>query len=98
MKARGHGLPGRSAFSIYIFDKRDLKVLIYLFSCASTVIAGAVTQVYHFRFFPTINGEWTGFWTILVFAAYFLLSAFPLIINIREDILWKLAFARRDIL
>ena len=30
MKARGYGLPGRTAFSIFIFDKRDLKTLLYI--------------------------------------------------------------------
>jgi len=89
MKARGYGLPGRSAFSIFRFDKRDAMGLGYILTCAAAVITGAALGAYRFRFFPTILGEWTGFWTVAVFAAYFALAAFPIIVNISEAITWK---------
>ena len=89
MKGRGFGLPGRTAFSIFRFDRRDLYALIYIFSSAAVVIAGAATGAYHFRYFPTIGGQWTGFGTIVIFAAYLVLCLFPLIINIKDDITWK---------
>jgi energy-coupling factor transport system permease protein len=88
MKARGHGLPGRTAFSIFRFDRRDLFALVYILVCAGIVMLGAATKVYHFRYYPTLKGEWTGA-TLIVFAAYFALGLFPMIINIREDIVWK---------
>jgi len=89
MKARGYGLPGRTAFSIYRFDRRDSKAVLYILACVSVVIVGAITEAYRFRYFPTIRGEWTGLPTITVFAAYFALGAFPIIVNIREGLLWK---------
>jgi len=88
MKSRGYGLPGRTAFSIFRFDRRDARALAYILGCSAVVIAGSVTGVYHFRYFPTIKGEWTGLRTILVFIAYFALGAFPMIANIKEDIKW----------
>ena len=87
MKARGYGLPGRTAFSIFRFDKRDLWALIYILACVAIVITGAAIGAYHFRYFPTIRGEWTC-GAIVVFAAYFALAAFPLIVNIKEDLTW----------
>jgi energy-coupling factor transport system permease protein len=89
MKARGYGLPGRTAFSIYRFAGRDGKAAVFILACVAIVIAGAVTEVYRFRYFPTIMGEWTGLPTLVVFAAYFALGALPVIVNIREDLIWK---------
>ncbi|MCL2564377.1 MAG: energy-coupling factor transporter transmembrane protein EcfT [Defluviitaleaceae bacterium] len=89
MKARGYGMPGRTAFSIYSFDKRDGYAILYILFCVVTVITGVLTGAYHFRYFPTIRGEWTGLSTITVFFVYFALGAFPIIVNIREDLIWK---------
>ena len=89
MKNRGYGLPGRTAFSIYRFCNRDAYALLYMLVCATIIMAGAVTGVYHFRYFPTIRGEWTGASTVTVFAAYFALGTFPIIINIKEGLSWK---------
>ena len=88
MKGRGYGLPGRTAFSIFRFDKRDGYALLYILACSAVVIAGNFTGAYHFRYFPTIKGEWTGA-ALIVFAAYFTLGAFPIIVNIKEDIVWE---------
>jgi len=89
MKARGYGLPGRTAFSIYRFDNRDGKAVVFILTCVAIVIAGSVSGAYRFRYFPTIRGEWAGFSTMFVFVAYFALGILPIMINIREDLLWK---------
>jgi len=89
MKGRGYGLPGRTAFSIFRFDRRDASALVYILVCSAVVIAGAAMGAYHFRYYPTVQGQWTGFWTFVVFAAYFALGAFPIILNIKEDVAWK---------
>ena len=88
MKSRGYGLPGRTAFSIFRFDRRDARALTFILACAAIVVTGAATGSYHFRYFPTIKGEWTGLWTIPVFIAYFALCTFPIIANINEDVKW----------
>lgn len=88
MKCRGYGLPGRTAFSIYRFDKRDGFALLYILVCALVIISGSAAGVYRFRYYPTVKGEWTGA-TILVFTAYFALGAFPLLINAKEEIVWR---------
>lgn len=91
MKGRGYGLPGRTAFSIFRFTLRDACALAFIAACAAAVIAGAVTGAYHFRYFPTIRGEWSGF----VFVAYFALAAFPIIVNLKEDLAHCNAMRRR---
>jgi len=94
MKGRGYGLPGRTAFSIFRFDRRDGYALAYILACAAIVISGNFTGAYHFRYFPTVKGEWTGT-TLIIFAAYFALCVYPLIINVKEDLVWK-DLARRQ--
>ena len=89
MKGRGYGLPGRTAFSIFRFCRRDAYALGYISACAALVFAGAAVGAYHFRYFPTIRGEWAGAATVAVFAAYLALGLFPIIVNLKEDLVWK---------
>lgn len=89
MKGRGYGLPGRTAFSNFRFRKRDGYALAYILVCAAVVIAGSLTGVYRFRYFPSIRGEWAGAYTIVVFATYLALGAFPLLVNLKEDLVWR---------
>jgi len=89
MKCRGYGLPGRTAYSIYHFDRRDRSALVFIAACAAIVMGGSAMGAYHFRFFPTVKGQWSGIWTIIVFAAYFALCVFPLLISIKDEIIWK---------
>ena len=89
MKGRGYGLPGRTAFSIFRFNRRDGYVLAYIFAGVAVVIIGAVMGVYSFHYFPVIKGEWTGVYTVVVFAAYFALCMLPMVLNLKEDLMWK---------
>jgi len=89
MNGRGYGLPGRTAFSIFRFERRDGCVIACILACAAVVIVGAITGAYHFRYFPSVMGRWTGGHTVAVFAAYFTLGALPIIANLKEDLIWK---------
>ena len=89
MKNRGYGLPGRTAFSVFRFTKQDGYALVYIFFCAAVVIFGTISGASYFRYFPTVKGEWLGLGTIAVFMAYFALGIFPLMLNLREDLIWK---------
>lgn len=85
MKSRGYGLPGRTAFSIFYFTKRDGIACAYILANTAAIIIGVMTGSYHFRYFPTIRGSQT----LWIFACYFALGAFPLIINLKEDFIWR---------
>lgn len=92
MKARGYGLPGRTAFSIFRFDRRDAYAMVHILACAGLIITGAVLEVFRFRYFPTIRHiaqDWSMFWTVALFIVYLTLGAFPLIVNWKEDIVWR---------
>ena len=89
MKARGYGLPGRTAFSIFRFERRDAWAILYIAACAAIVLIGAGTGAYHFRYFPTIRGRWSGPATIVVFCAQFALGLLPILLNVKEARTWK---------
>jgi energy-coupling factor transport system permease protein len=89
MKCRGYGLPGRTAFSIYRFDKRDLRALIFIAACGLTIITGASLGALDFRYFPTIKGAGASPLSIILYATYSALCATPLILNLKESAKWK---------
>ena len=89
MKSRGYGLPGRTAFSIFAFDKRDKKVLICILVLGIYTLVGNLMGRMYFGFFPSINWADASVFGTSVFAAYSLLCICPVIIEIREVRRWK---------
>lgn len=89
MKARGYGLPGRTAFSIYRFDKRDRKALLIIGGLGLYVIIGALFGGVYFRYFPTMKGVEVSVYSVSVFLAYFAMSISPVAIELWEDRKWK---------
>ena len=88
MKSRGYGLPGRSSFSIFRFDKRDGKALCFLLGCLAYLLAGRFSGVMYWQYFPYMNGTEIGIYKATVFAVYFALCFMPVILNIWEDRKW----------
>ena len=88
MKSRGYGLPGRTAFSVYRFDKRDRQALICLLVLGAAVLAGATFDSLTWRYFPTVKWSTTPL-SFGVLAAYTALCALPLILNWKEDRKWN---------
>lgn len=89
MKSRGYGLPGRTAFSIYMFDERDRLVLIWLLFCGLFILSGIISGGMYFRYYPTIKYAEITTFTFCFFLVYLLLCLTPVIINIKEDRTWK---------
>lgn len=89
MKSRGYGLKGRTAFSIYRFDKRDRSALLFLMFCGAYVIFGAFRGALYWRYFPTLKGVGFGLYPLSVFLCYFVLCVSPVLMNLMEDRKWK---------
>ena len=89
MKARGYGIPGRTAFSIFNFDKRDKKALICILLLGIYILVGNLTGGVYITFFPSIKTAGVSVYGISIFAAYLLLCICPVIIEIREVRKWK---------
>jgi energy-coupling factor transport system permease protein len=91
MKSRGYGLKGRSAFSIYRFEKRDGALLSFLLACGLYIVLGGFGGSISWQYFPVMKatGTSTGFYSVSIFICYLFLCMTPVIINIVEDIKWK---------
>lgn len=89
MKARGYGLPGRTAFSIFTFDKRDKKALTCIALLGLYTLFGYITGGMYFRYFPSVKANEPSLFGFSVFFAYLILCMYPIIIECWEAIKWK---------
>lgn len=89
MKDRGYGLPGRTAFSIYRFDRRDKWALLFLLLCGGGVLAGVFAGKLKFVYMPVLSGATFDFWQAGAFVLYLAMCAMPVIINGKEGLKWK---------
>ena len=89
MKSRGYGHPGRTAFSIFTFDKRDKKALLCIVILGIYTLAGSFSGEMHFRYFPSLQVSGFSIFGISVFVAYLALCICPIIIEAWEVIIWK---------
>ncbi len=88
MKSRGYGLTGRTAFSIYRFEKRDgIALLALALLCLGACLphlTGAVTWVYY----PRMTGRLAGFVQMTAYLCYMGACLLPLMIDLEEDRKW----------
>ncbi|MDR3296465.1 MAG: energy-coupling factor transporter transmembrane protein EcfT [Clostridiales Family XIII bacterium] len=89
MRGRGYGLPGRSAFSIYRLEGRDLRALFFMGAMGAYVVAGNWAGGLYWRYFPGLRGVSATFFSCSLFAAYFILCMTPFVIDRIEDRKWK---------
>ena len=89
MKSRGYGLPGRTAFSIYRLDDRDRAALLWLCFCGFFFLCGSLAGGTEWRYYPTIRGAALTPMTAALQAVYLALCLTPVILNRKEDLVWK---------
>ncbi len=89
MRARGYGLPHRSSFSIFRFDRRDAITLIIIISLSVIVALGCYCGMNNIIYYPDIVMEKINLWSINVYLAYFVLLMIPVIIDLLEEYKWK---------
>ena len=89
MKSRGYGHSGRTAFSIFTFDKRDKKALLCIIILGIYTFLGNIFDGMYFRYFPSMKANDFGVFGLSVFIAYLTLCICPIIIEIWEVRKWK---------
>ncbi len=89
MKSRGYGIPGRTAFSIFTFDKRDKKALIFILLLGIYTLLGNFMGKIAFQFFPSMKIADVSVFGISIFVAYLLLCICPIVIELWEVRKWK---------
>ena len=89
MKSRGYGLEGRTAFSVYRWEKRDSAAVLFLLYCAGYILVGSAVDGIRWQYYPMTGGEWRSPFAISIFLAYLALCIMPLYINGREAAKWR---------
>ena len=89
MKSRGYGLTGRTAYSNYVFDKRDVTALIYLAVTITYFLIGTLLGKINYRYFPSMRGTDMSFYSTSIFISYIMICIKPIIIEIWEELKWR---------
>ena len=89
MKARGYGLPGRTAFSIFRLDSRDKLLLVGLGGIVIVLIGGVILDQHRVQYFPRIIIPETTSFSYILYGVYTILCLLPIILNVVEDLKWK---------
>ncbi len=89
MRARGYGLSGRTTFSIFTFRKRDVGAILLSLLLSAVVLFGVVGGVIPIQYFPSFLVGGDSPFGIVVFLAYCILCAYPLLIEFWEVRKWK---------
>ena len=89
MKSRGYGKMERTAYSIYRFDSRDAAFLIVMALTAILFVADFATGGIYFRYYPSVRMNATTILSVSGQLAFFVFCNLPVMLNIREDMVWK---------
>jgi energy-coupling factor transport system permease protein len=90
MKARGYGLKGRTNFSLFKIENRDKFTFIFMTILFIYIMLGFFHHLYDFTFYPTISSLVVTKSNLVHFVSVFVLMVFPFIIEVKENIQWKL--------
>ncbi len=89
MKSRGYGLPGRSAFSIYRFSRRDRCALLFLGLCGGLLVLGTALGGLAWNYFPAIGGRLFQLPSLGLYLLHLALGLMPVFLDRREEKLWR---------
>ena len=89
MRARGYGLKGRSIFSVFPFEKKDLLMLAVLAAAAAAVLGGYFAGVFDFSYYPAADQVAFGSGLIVQTVILSALMLLPAVLEIKEKIKWN---------
>ena len=89
MKSRGYGSAGRTAYSIYRFERRDGTALLILAAlCAGTAVPWLLGGI-EWSFYPAMTGSMLGPVQLLSYLSFSGICLMPTIIDLTEDCKWN---------
>ena len=91
MKARGYGLKGKTHYNTYILTLRDFIFLAFIIAFDIFFLIVLVSGTYKFEFYPGITKIVFDTRFIITIIIYFAFMGLPIIINLLEEIRWKLS-------
>ena len=89
MKSRGFGWIGRTAYSIYTFEKRDAKVLLSFAVFILAAVLPCIVNWTEWTYYPQFTGILFGPIQVMGYLCYSAALLMPLIIDLMEDRKWN---------
>lgn len=89
MKSRGYGLPGRTAFSIYKFHKRDSIVLTTMSVCTMAFIWLVANDKMCYRYYPVFERNLANIWSVMAYTLFVVICSIPMLIDICDSYRFK---------
>ena len=89
MKSRGYGGLGRTAFSIYVFEKRDGITIALLALLGAGAALPHISGLMGWTYYPGLSGALLGPVQILAYLCYGGMCNLPLMIHLMEDRKWN---------
>ncbi len=89
MKSRGYGLPGRTAFSIYKFHKRDSIALTAMSVCTIAFIWLVTNDKMYYRYYPVFERNLANIWSMMAYALFVVICSIPMLIDICDSYRFK---------
>lgn len=95
MRARGYGLEGRTAFSLFRLDKRDKKLLLIMTGLLAVILGGIFDGYADVLYNPEIlvGGFPITIKTLLFYTAYAVFGLIPLLLDGLEKRKWRSLYA-----
>lgn len=95
MRARGYGLEGRTAFSLFRLDRRDKKLLLIMTGLLAVILGGIFDGYADVLYNPEIivGGFPITIKTLLFYAAYAVFGLIPLLLDGLEKRKWRSLYA-----
>lgn len=89
MRARGYGVKKRSTFSLFVLEKRDVKMLVYITILISVCLYGVFTGYMTYYYYPTFMELYWSMDYLLFYFDYLILLSIPIMTNVKEGIKWR---------
>lgn len=88
MRARGYGLRGRTAYTIFRFTASDAVVLVLTLLLVSAVLVLTLVGDVNYAYYPTLGTVGHGAADLALYAALTLLCGGSILMEVKETILW----------
>jgi len=89
MRSRGYGLPGRTAYSNYRFDRRDSMAVAAMMVLMAMVVSAGLSAKVGVVFYPQFALVDAQPFAALALLAHAALCLLPLALDLREAVLWR---------
>lgn len=89
MKARGYGIGKRSTFSVFVFERRDMQLLVLIVLLVVVNVGAVLYGATTFYFYPTFSSLELNGMSLLFYCSYFTLLAIPLVVEVKESLKWR---------